>query len=90
MDIKPKRWLGCGCSLIGGDSVVHFRCEDHSSVEYLFATLFFLPIIPLGCYRVNEDTEKVLGEEKWKAGEVLFIYFIYLAIPVAFILYVTL
>lgn len=75
----------------------HFRPEcgvglysKDSSVVYLFATLFYLPTIPLGCYRVQEGSGKVLKEESWKIGEVLFLYLLHYIIPAIIIAFVIL
>ncbi len=66
--LRLKSWLGCGTTLLGRRSLngkKHFREEiikesfspldnnDTSEVQYKFFTLLFLPIFPLGCYRVQ-------------------------------------
>lgn len=96
-----KRWLGCGTALIPKPGLLredHFRKEgkepagleyrDYSEVMYLFFTLFFLPIWPVGCFRVGtffrqEQSfevlvyKKVIKEEEWDSKEIARIYFHY-------------
>jgi hypothetical protein len=84
MDIKERTILGCGPKMIRGmfgdfrvESVRGYAPLDHRSrshVEYLFFCLLFIPVWPLGCYRVNDGTSCVMGEEKWKAGEIVRVY----------------
>lgn len=86
--------LGCGISLLPS-AIGHFRkrterealsvlgdCDDISEVCYKFFTLLFLPIVPLGCYRVqtyNGSYRKVVGNEKARLWEILCVYIGYFA-----------
>lgn len=106
-----KQWLGCGTELISKPSIrneAHFRKEgkepialeyvDYSEVMYHFFTLFFLPIWPVGCYRVGtffrqEQSfeilvyKKILKGEKWSFKEIVHIYLHYWVIFTAVILF---
>lgn len=111
-----KRWLGCGTTLIRKPSLLqeeHFRKEgkepialeyrDYSEVVYHFFTLFFLPIWPVGCYRVGtffrqEQSfevlvyKKVIKDEEWDGKEIARIYVHYwliLAIVILFFVGIT-
>ena len=99
--------FGCGTSLFGKPSLLDRRAafrgetlaehgldgDDTSEVKYLFFTLFYWPIYPLGCYRmVNRISREyeyalpiyditthhiIVGEEEWNWREVASIYFHY-------------
>ena len=113
--VGEKHWLGCGIFLIqkpnlpGSDS--QFRKEgkeidrieptDYSVVEYKFITLFFLPIFPLGCFRIAylfrqeslTDTtvyRRLVKQEQMKLGEVIYIYLFYYLVLAAFIMLIIL
>lgn len=89
-NVRIKSWLGCGTALIGRMYAPgHFREElqgeglfaPSTYVEYLFFTLLFLPICPIGCYRVQESRDgarRILSTEQYRAGELLNIYMIWL------------
>ena len=84
-----KSILGCGTALLPS-AIGHFRkrterealsvlgdCDDISEVCYKFFTLLFLPIVPLGCYRVqtySRACRKVIGKESARLWEVLCVY----------------
>ena len=110
-----KRKFGCGTSLIGKSSInedAAFRREiivdrsnsicrsDTSEVKYEFFCILFLPIFPLGCYRVQTlyryswhevgEITRIQGEEKPKTREIISIYlhhYIIAAIAVTALLY---
>lgn len=80
-----KSWLGCGVMLKGMTVGNEFRPKDvygyepldprsTSHVEYLFFTIFYFPIIPLGCYRINNGNRIIMAKEKWKISEVIWLY----------------
>lgn len=105
--IQIKRRFGCGTSLFGKPSLLDrkaaFREEilakhgldgdETSEVKYLFFTLFYLPIYPLGCYRILNRISReyeyklpiynivtnhtVAGEENSDWKEILHIYLHY-------------
>ncbi len=94
--IKIKNWFGFGTRLIGGDAGFDFRSEygdglygKKTEVKYLFLSLLYLPIIPLGCYRVDSYSNEIIKDEKWSIGELLTIYFFFLGIPLAIIYFIT-
>ena len=108
-DLKIKSWLGCGLSFIGKGYDGNFRSRHYcgsginevdSFVEYVFITLFWLPIFPVGCKRIVNltynletgnlkraeefpsrygyvDKTKIIGDEKMKVGELIWIYAIW-------------
>jgi hypothetical protein len=75
---------GIGISLSG--DFFDLRCFYGSTVTYQCITFFYLPILPIGCYRVNRGkttsvgprrsttSYKVYGSEKWIFLELLFLY----------------
>ena len=85
-EVEIKRKAGCGMALLGKNFVgsrADFREDSDTHVEYLFFTLFFLPVWPLGCYRVKNTLnkqysgtpgEQYLHREKPKTGEIVRIY----------------
>lgn len=71
--------LGCGNVLFGRFHI----CPSWPSVSYSFLSLFFIPLIPTGCYDLAITGKSVLSidtEEhsslpvEWRAVEVLYIY----------------
>ena len=51
-----------------------------SMSAYLFVSLFYIPILPLKCYRVvdgDENKSIVYGPEQWRFWEVVYIYVTY-------------
>ena len=63
---------GIGTTLKG-----HYREAEGTYVAYEFFCLFFLPLIPMGCYRVKDaegDSYLVYGSTEWHLGEVLWEY----------------
>ena len=72
--------LGCGNVLFGRFHI----CPSWPSVSYSFLSLFFIPLIPTGCYDLSGTGKSVLsiGTEvhyfslpiEWRAVEVLYIY----------------
>lgn len=71
--------LGCGNVLFGR----FHMCPSWPSVSYSFLSLFFIPLIPTGCYDLSGTGKSVLSidtEEhsslpiEWRAVEVLYIY----------------
>ena len=63
---------GIGTTLKG-----HYRKAEETYVAYEFFCLFFLPVIPIGCYRVKDgedDSYLVFGSTEWHMGEVLLVY----------------
>lgn len=85
-DVRIKSVIGCGTDMIGDPGISHgaFRNREeggtglnvrHSEVRYLFRTFLFLPVVPLGCYRVMSHTGEILGEEDLRVGEIVKIYF---------------
>ena len=51
-----------------------------SMSAYLFVSLFYIPILPLKCYRVvdcDENKYIVYGPEQWRFWEVVYIYVTY-------------
>lgn len=69
---------GIGFSLCGGSG--RFDYDTNSTAHYLFFC-FFIPLIPLGCYRAQEvansgkgSSYRIFGHEKWIFWEVIQIY----------------
>jgi hypothetical protein len=96
--VTVKSWCGCGLRLLGFSSgmggPIRPECgmglsqENDTEVEYLFACLFYMPIFPIGCYRVNPRKNKIIRKENWKAGEVVWFYVVYWLIPAALIYFI--
>lgn len=117
IEVNVKQKLGCGLKLIGRKSallpnVSPFREEliketsfpypnITSRAEYLFFTLFTMPIWPLGCYRIKRNLQRyeddiwekyyiydsVVGEEKPLLKEIIRIYVQgWLIVPIAAII----
>ena len=75
---------GIGVSLSG--DFFNLRCFHGSIVTYQCITFFYLPILPIGCYRVyrgkttsvgprkSTTSYKIYGSEKWIFLELLFLY----------------
>lgn len=71
-DINLNTLNGWGTRLKG-----HYREAESTYVAYEFFCAFWLPIIPIGCYRVKDDGEDsylVYGSTEWHASEVLMEY----------------
>ena len=69
---------GIGFSLCGGWG--RYDQETNSTVYYLFFS-FFIPLIPLGCYRATEVGQsgksthyQIYGRDKWRFWEVMAVY----------------
>lgn len=87
-DITLGTGNGIGLTLMG-----EFRSDfmSGSVVKYQFFCIFYVPIIPVGCYRVKQKgffqknwkksttTWIVYGTEKWRLIEILIIYTLGLA-----------
>ena len=106
-----KLFLGCGTTLFGKPPHTSgedgFRKNgketdrideycDYSEVMYHFFTLFFLPIWPVGCYRImtkyrHEQSFEldihryVIKDEEWVAKEIRQIYLHYWGIAAAIV-----
>ncbi len=84
-----RRIIGCGKVLIGKPWLFEekwFRIENngtyYTEVKYLFFTLFYIPIWPIGCYRVQGS--RIIKKESAIKKEILRIYFFKLfLIPLA-------
>ena len=109
-ELHLKRWLGCGTTLISKPYDGFFRREgkesdllgvfnNYSEVMYHFFTLFFLPIWPVGCYRVAtiyrqeqsfevEEYKKVTKNEEWDKKEIIKIYLFYWLIFATIVLFI--
>lgn len=97
VDLEMKRKFGCGITFIGRTIAGVFRPEHYagigldemySEVEYVFFTLFYMPIFPLGCKRtvmlshsLNNGVpaeyvhkKKIIKSEKARFWEVFEIY----------------
>lgn len=74
-------------SHMSSPSDYRFHSLVSSNVKYLFFTIFFIPVIPLGCYRVDTGvyhqqvsrkrqvtSYRIYGTEKWVFWEVISIY----------------
>ena len=68
---------GIGFNLICGG---RYEAQTASDAYYLFFS-FFIPLIPLGCYRSQEvsssgrgSSYRIYGHEKWRFWEVISIY----------------
>ena len=106
--VKIRSWLGCGISLIGREIGGGFRpevglglyCASYT-VEYLFVTIFYLPLFPIGCYRIKEQPHQdgfstyikysIAGEEKPLAKEIIWLIvsrWLYVIALVGFIVWV--
>ena len=106
-ELEIRRRLGCGLALLGVGEVFGFRPEHNygsgfgevkSNVEYIFATLLFLPLFPVGCKRVVLRTydlrtgmptqyiqkKEIICDEKMKLGELVIMYLVYWFAPVLF------
>ena len=71
--------LGCGNVLFGR----FHNCPSWPSISYSFISLFYIPLIPTGCYDLSGtgksllpiDTEQYSSRSiKWRAVELLYIY----------------
>lgn len=69
---------GIGLSLCGGSGRFDYSI---SSYAYYHFFCFFIPLIPLGCYRAQEvsnngkgSSYRIFGHEKWRFWEVIQIY----------------
>ena len=69
---------GIGCTLCGGWG--RYDSDTNSAVYYLFFS-FFIPLIPLGCYRATQVGEsgnstqyQIYGHDKWRFWEIVAIY----------------
>ena len=73
--------------------------NNYSEVMYHFFTLFFLPIWPVGCYRVAtiyrqeqsfevEEYKKVTKNEEWDKKEIIKIYLFYWLIFATIVLFI--
>lgn len=70
---------GIGFTLLNGGG--RYDVNTNSTAWYLFFCFFFIPILPLGCYRASEVGSRgksmqyrIFGHEKWRFWEVLSIY----------------
>ena len=84
-DIPLGTGNGIGLHFLG-DYRHDYISDGSTNVSYYFFVFFFLPIIPLGCYRIQEGSTyspshhrsttryKIYGTEKWKFTEVVTIY----------------
>ena len=80
---KCSPWLftlnGCGFRLYTvGRQDVSTPLPSHSS--YLFLCLFFIPLIPISCYRVadvGEGQYYIFGNESWSLWEIVYLYMTY-------------
>lgn len=99
--VKIRRWLGCGIALLGNEVGGGFRVEDRGglygsslSVEYLFVTILYLPVFPIGCYKVMENTYnkyRIVGEAEPLAKEIVWLIvsrWLYVIALVGFIVWV--
>lgn len=62
---------------IGFDKFGHFRDNGDTYVTYQFITAFFLPLFPIGAYRIKESDDNryvVLGSVKPFSLEILSLY----------------
>lgn len=95
--LNLKNKFGFGISIIQKPLDGHFRekvirenvwYNDISEVVYKFVTFLYLPIIPLGCYRVQTIDQRttVEGKEKMNILELLGIYIGYYGIAIIGIL----
>lgn len=80
--VRIKAWFGCGLLLLEGKRVAlqRFRPTNNTEVAYLYVCCFYIPLFPIGCYRIDSETFAIVGQEKWKFGEVFIVYFIEAAI----------
>ncbi len=69
---------GIGFSLLGGWG--RYDPDTNSTAYYHFFS-FFIPLIPLGCYRATEVGEsgnsteiQIYGHDKWRFWEVIAVY----------------
>lgn len=112
--LNLKRWLGCGTTLIGKPNLPgqHSRFREEGNdrdpffgkglnlkeVKYVFFTLFFMPILPIGCYLIHSwDTivsdfqvfqyESVDRKERASFKEIALIYLYYwMIVPICLLL----
>ncbi|MBQ9893456.1 MAG: hypothetical protein IJM35_09925 [Bacteroidales bacterium] len=88
--LKIRRWLGTGTTLLQSEMIggKYYRKD----VMYLFISLLFLPIVPLGCYCVSSETRNpwnisFLKKAKWRWKELMIIYIeCWLLFPIFFLL----
>lgn len=81
-DIKLGTINGCGMKLYGGTNIIrYYREQPLCHVYYHFFVLFFLPIIPLGCYvaecvedSFNHSSYKIGGDQEMNFMELLYVY----------------
>lgn len=89
-DIPMGTINGIGLTLYGMDFRSHSDFAPgnrfiSSEVKYLFFTILYIPLLPLGCYRVNLSgfqrkykgsvtSYNVYGTERWVLWELLYIY----------------
>lgn len=73
-----------GIGFILCDGWGRYESDTNSNVYYLFF-FFFVPIVPVGCYRAreigrsgNRTQYQIFGHEKWRFGEVVAIYLSYI------------
>jgi hypothetical protein len=74
-----------GISLFGGG---RYEEETDSKSMYQFLYLWFIPLIPLNCYRAKEaglGSFEIFGHEKWDLREVLYIILLRLSAVSTFI-----
>lgn len=81
---------GIGISLIG--SFDTGKSFSMGNISYLFFTVFYIPIIPLGCYNTrmtgmsrksykqSSTSYSFYGSQPWRFLEVLYLYSIYYSI----------
>lgn len=69
---------GIGFTLCGGWG--RYDPDTNSTVYYLFFS-FFIPLIPMGCYRATQVGEsgkstqyQIYGHDKWRFWEIIAIY----------------
>lgn len=79
-------WSGNGIGLTLYGDCMRYDPQTQSEVKYVFLIFFYLPILPLGCYRVQETgyasqsykrsctSYKIFGSERWRILEVICIY----------------
>ena len=102
--VKIHSKLGFGTQLIGHQLMERFRltigtgglCAPREYVEYLFVTVLYIPLFPLGCYRIKEYATQdiasitwhktIVGEESYKVSEIIHIYLVRLVVPAIIII----
>lgn len=84
--LKIRRWLGTGTTLLKPEIISGKNCCDN--VMYLFFSLLFLPIVPLGCYcfSLSRNGNPCFINAKWRWKELMIIYIeCWLLFPIFFL-----